>query len=374
MYRKLFGSATAPAIVLASLLLGAAGMGAATAQEGNDITLRLGSTTGNPGDSIEVSVTLEADDVLPESLVLFLAYDPAVLTPVEDAYELVLRDALSGEPILDGEGNTIAAFTAVRPSENLRGSGKSIDSETYGDEGVLGVSIQGLNMLEIAAGELFTVAFQVAEDATDGTTTDIVGVSEGFEVLIPDGNGGVTAVATSAARSVETSPGTFEVVDVTYRFEDVPVPIGCVPPVAPGGVTATRNRSDSVFISWSAVTGTGIEYRVYRNTNNNSATAAPIGEGWQTEATFSDITALVPEVIPGEGCNAPDTRQEVHYFYWVKARSEEGCESPLSAAPAEGFRTATSARFAAMGTLFAAAVLLFALSAVPMRPKVAEGA
>ncbi len=373
MYRKLFGSATAPAIVLASLLLWAAGMGSAAAQEGNDITLRLGSTTGNPGDSIEVTVTMEADDELPESLVLFLTYDPAILTPLEDAYELVLRDPLSGEPILDGDGNTIATFSAVRPSENLRGSGKSIDSETYGDEGVLGVSIQGLNMLEIAAGELFTVAFQVGDDATDGTSTDIAGVSEGAEVLIPDGNGGVTAVATSAARSVETSPGNFEVVDVTYRYEDVTVPIGCVPPVAPGSVTATQNRSDSVFVSWGAVAGAGIEYRVYRNTTNNPAGAAPIGEGWQTEATFSDITALVPEVIPGEGCNAPDTLQEVRYFYWVKARSDEGCESPLSAAPAEGFRTAASARFAALGTLFAAAVLLSALSTVSMRPKTSEG-
>ena len=374
MYRKLFGSATAPAIALASLLLWATGMGSAAAQEGNDITLRLGSTTGNPGDAIEVTVTMEADDVLPESLVLFVTYDPAVLTPVEDAYELVLRDALSGEPILDDEGNTIATFSALRPSENLRGSGKSIDSETYGDEGVLGVSIQGLNMLEIAAGELFTVAFQVADDATDGTTTEIAGVSEGAEVLIPDGSGGVTAVATSAARSVETTPGTFEVVDVTYRYEDVIVPIGCVPPVAPGGVTATQNRSDSVFVSWGAVAGTGIEYRVFRNTTNNSATAAPIGEGWQTEATFSDITALVPEVVPGEGCNAPDTLEEVHYFYWVKARSEEGCESPLSAAPAEGFRTAASARFAATGTLFAATVLLLAFSTLSMRPKAREGA
>lgn len=374
MSRKLFGSATAPAILLASLLMWAAGMGLAAAQEGNDITLRLGSTTGNAGDAIEVTVTMEADDILPESLVLFLAYDPAVLTPVEDAYELVLRDALSGEPILDGEGNTIATFSALRPSENLRGSGKSIDSETYGDEGVLGVSIQGLNMLEIAPGELFTVAFQVAEDAAEGTTTEIAGVSEGAEVLIPDGNGGVTAVATSAARSVETSPGNFEVVDVTYRYEDVAVPIGCVPPVAPGGVTATQNRSDSVFVSWSAVAGAGIEYRVYRSTANNAATAAPIGEGWQAEATFSDITALVPEVVPGEGCNAPDTLREVRYFYWVKARSEEGCESPLSAAPAEGFRTAGSARFAAMGTLFAAAVLLLALSTASVRPKARLGA
>lgn len=368
MSRKLFGSAAAPAVVLASLLLWAVGMGSATAQEPNDITLRLGSTTGNPGDTIEVTVTMEADDVLPESLVLFLAYDPEVLTPVEDAYELVLRDPLSGEPILDGEGNTIANFTAVRPSENLRGSGKSIDTETYGDEGVLGVSVQGLNMLEIGAGELFTVAFQVSAAAVDGTTTEILGVSEGAEVLIPDGAGGVTAVATSAARSVETSPGNFEVVDVTYRYEDVTVPIGCVPPAAPGSVTATQNRSDSVFVTWAAVAGTAIEYRVYRNTTNNPATAAPIGEGWQTEATFSDITAQVPEVVPGEGCNAPDEIEEVHYFYWVKARSEEGCESPLSAVPAEGFRTSAGARFAAMGTLLATVLLLVGLAAAPVRP------
>ena len=104
MSRKLFGSATAPAILLASLLMWAAGMGLAAAQDPNDITLRLGSTTGNPGDAIEVTVTMEADDVLPESLVLFVTYDPAVLTPVEDAYELVLRDALSGEPILYSTG------------------------------------------------------------------------------------------------------------------------------------------------------------------------------------------------------------------------------------------------------------------------------
>lgn len=369
MYRNLLRSAPARVTLLAGLILWAVGPGTAAAQERNDITLRQGSTTGNPGDTIEVVLTLEADDVLPESLVLFFAYDPAVLTPLEDAYELVLRDPLSGEPILDGEGNTIAAFSAVRPSENLRGSGKSIDTEVYGAEGVLGVSIQGLNMSEIAAGALFTVAFEVAADAADGTTTTISGVSTGAEVLLPDGNGGVTAVATSAARSVETSPGTFEVVDVTYIFEGVAVPIGCVPPVAPGGVTATQIRSDSVFVSWSAVAGTAIEYRVFRSTTSSAASAAPIGEGWQAETTFSDITALVPEVTAGEGCNAPDVVREVHYFYWVKSRSEVGCESPLSAVPAEGFRTGSAARTAALGTACAGLLVLLVLSGTPARRK-----
>lgn len=371
MHRNLFGSVATPFFVLAGLLVLAVGVGSAAAQDQNDITLRLTSTTGNAGDTIEVTVFLDALDVLPESLVLFFSYDPDTLTPLEDAYELVLRDALSGEPILDSEGNTIANFSAVRPSENLRGSGKAIDTETYGSEGVLGVSIQGLNMLEIEPGELFTVAFEVAADAADGTTTDITGVREGAEVLIPDGSGGVTAVATSAARSVETTPGNFEVVDVPYDFENVAVPIGCIPPAAPTNVSATKVRSDSVFVTWGAVAGTGIEYRVYRNTTSNVASAAPIGEGWQTEATFSDITALVPEVVPGEGCNAPNVVKEIHYFYWVKARSEEGCESDLSAVPAEGFRTGTGVRLAAMGTFITGLALLIALSAFPRRHRVA---
>ena len=177
MHSNLLGSTAARAILLTGLILWAISGGIAAAQDLNDITLSLSSTTGNPGDTIEVVVSLIGDDVLPESMVLFLAYDPAVLTPLEDAYELVLRDPLSGEPILDGDGNTIASFSAVRPSENLRGSGKAVDTEVYREEGVVGVSIQGLNELEIAPGELFTMAFAVAADATDGITTDIIGVS-----------------------------------------------------------------------------------------------------------------------------------------------------------------------------------------------------
>lgn len=369
MYRKFFNSAPARVIPLAALILWAAGLGTAAAQGTNDITLRLSSTTGNAGDTIEATLTLVASDVLPESLVLFFTYDPAVLTPLEDAYELVLRDALSGEPILDGDGNTIATFSAVRPSENLRGSGKSIDSEIYGDQGVLGVSLQGLNTNPITAGELFTVAFKVVDTTPNGTLTDIAGVSVGEEVLLPDGEGGVTPVATSAARTVGT-----EVVDVTYAFEDVSVPIGCITPDAPGGVTASQVRTDSVFVTWNAVAGTGIEYRVYRSRTRNVASAAPIGEGWQTEATFDDITALVPEVVPGEGCNPQDTVQEVHYFYWVKARSEEGCESALSTTPAEGFRAASGARAAATGAVVTGLLLLSLLCGIPARKKQRERA
>ena len=118
--------------------------------------------------------------------------------------------------------------------------------------------------------------------------------------------------------------------------------------------------------------GESIEYRVYRSRTNSAGSAAPIGEGWQTEATFSDITALLPQTEVGEGCNAPDVTTEVRYFYWVKARSEEGCESSLSATSAEGFRTGTAARAAAMGSAFAGMLLLLVLSGMPARWSRAE--
>lgn len=366
MYRTLTGPAKVPSIFLCGLFLWAANAVFCAAQERDDITLRLGATTGQPGGSVEVSVMMEAGDVLPESIILFLAYDPAVLTPIGDYYERVLRNPLSGEPILDNEGNSQFIRSALNPSENLRASGKAIDFETYGDAGVIGVSIQGLNQLTIAPGALLSVAFAVDAGVPDGTLTEVLGVSTGAEVLIPDGSGSVTAVATSAARSVETSPGEFEVVDVSYRFVGVDVGIGCIAPAAPSNLTATQNRPDMVFLTWNAVSGAGIEYRVYRGTTNNPAAAAPIGEGWQAAVSFEDITARVPETVPGEGCNPQPTVEVVRYYYWVQARSEEGCESNLSATPVQGFRTASKVGVA--GALTCGLIVVAALAGRRVAP------
>lgn len=366
MYRTLTGPAKAPSILLCGLLLWVANASFCAAQAQDDITLRLGATTSQPGGSVEVTVTMEAGLALPESIILFLAYDPAVLTPIEDYYERVLRNPLSGEPILDNEQNTQFIRSALNPSENLRASGKSIDSETYGDSGVIGVSIQGLNRTEITPGALLNIAFAVDAGVLDGTLTEVLGVSTGAEVLIPDGNGGVTAVSTSAARSVETPSGEFEVVDVSYRFVGVDVGIGCIAPNAPANLTATQNRPDMVFLTWNAVAGTGIEYRVFRGTTNNPAAAAPIGEGWQTAISFEDITARVPETVPGEGCNPQPIVEVVRYFYWVQARSEEGCESNLNATPALGFRTGT--RTSAAGALACGLLVVAALAGRRIAP------
>ena len=91
-------------------------------------------------------------------------------------------------------------------------------------------------------------------------------------------------------------------------------------------------------IGWSAVATTGAEYRVYRNTVNNAASALALGAEWQTSTSFLDISALVPVVVPGDGCTVPDQVTEVNYFYWVRARTPEGCQGGLSATSAQGFR------------------------------------
>jgi hypothetical protein len=198
----------------------------------------------------------------------------------------------------------------------------------------------------VPAGLLFTVAFRVADDLANGTMTDVIGLTADNAIDVPDGSGGVTSAATSASDSDGNG--------LTFGFEDSVVEIGCEPPATPTGVAATQNRSDGVLVTWDVVATTGAEYRVYRNTVNNAATAVPLGDSWQSNTTYLDITANVPVVISGDGCNMPDMVNEVHYFYWVQARTADGCQGSLSAASAEGFRV--QAKALAVAALFPGAM------------------
>jgi len=362
------GAAIARAIVLGGLMVWAAPPSPVAAQEANDITLRLTSTTGNPGDMVEVGVELVAGELLPESFGLFIAYDPEALAPVEDAYEIVARDEFTGEPLLDGEGNTIADLSLIRLSDGVTGADKTGTFQTYLEQGAAGMLVHGLNQNPIPAGPLLTMAFQILPSVPDGSMTDVMGVDEAAQVHVPDGAGGAAQLISSFTRTVPLEGGGTDVVLLTYSFEDTAVIVGCIPAAAPGGVSATQNRSDRVEIAWNAVAGENIEYRVFRATSNNPASASPIGEAWQTGTTFSDITALVPEIIPGE-CLMPEQINEVHYFYWVRARSEVGCESALSAPPAEGFRVQAAKQ--ALASLWpsargAGALLVYGLLAVAL--------
>lgn len=300
------------------------------AQEPNDITLSLGATTAQSGDTVEVTVSMAVAGEGPSSMIVFLAYDPQTLRPNSNEYELILQSFEPTEPVLDEDGNAITMRRAVRPSESLVASGFSFDSQEHHDQGVFGVVVFSQNSTAISAGTLFTVAFTVTDGLDNGTMTDVMGLTADNAIVIPDGSGGVTPASTSAS---DANGGA-----LTYGFNDAVIEIGCDPPGTPAGVTATQNRSDGVQIGWSAVATTGAEYRVYRNTVNNAASALALGTEWQTSTSFLDVSALVPAVVPGDGCTVPDQVTEVSYFYWVRARTPEGCQGSLSANSAEGFR------------------------------------
>lgn len=100
---------------------------------------------------------------------------------------------------------------------------------------------------------------------------------------------------------------------------------GCPPPAAPTGVSATDGATCvDVTLSWNPVGG-AIEYQVFRNTTNNSGSAAQIAT--VAASPFVDAT-----VVPG-----------TTYFYWLKtvdvcgpggfSASDSGFAATVPAAP-----------------------------------------
>ena len=91
---------------------------------------------------------------------------------------------------------------------------------------------------------------------------------------------------------------------------------------APTGVAATDGTyTDQVQVSWNYVTGATI-YEVWRNTSNNTGSAAVIAS--PTTSPFSDTTASIG----------------VQYYYWIKGCSTPGCSAFSSFDP--GYRAITA--------------------------------
>lgn len=319
-------------VVLSCLVWSAASLVTANAMDMNDITLSLSATTANAGDIVEVSLSLSTLGDSPETMIVNLAYDATALTPNSEEYELIVTNPVSNQPIRDDNGNVIVNRRAVRPSDGVKDAGFGFDSEVHAAEGVVGVVIVGQNNGVIPDGLLFTIAFTVAGDMGNGSTSEVIGLNDDNAIVIPDGSGGVAPATTSAARGDGGA--------LTYGFEDVTIDIGCGPPEAPGGITASQSRNDGVFVQWSAVATPDVEYRVYRSTVNTPSSAIPVGAGWSNSLSYLDITAQVPTVVAGDGCTVPAQVEPVPYFYWVRARSASGCQGELSGASAEGFLAA----------------------------------
>lgn len=279
------------------------------------VSVTIGAAVGNAGDEVEVPLTLETGG-LAETMVLFVDYDPALVRPAQQFYEFVQTDQ-AGDPIRDEDGNVVATRSAVRPESSVTDAGKLIQSTVHG-EGYISIAIVGIDTSTLAAGPLCTVAFEIRP-----------GVSELDSILLDGDDVSSSAAATSADSEIP--------LDIAVDFADGGIATGCDRPEAPEGVWATSNRNDGVKVTWIAIADEDAEYRVYRNTQLDIASAVPLGEAWQTEASFFDLTALTREVVPDPGCPRRPIVSNITY-YWVRARNAEGCISEFSAAPATGGR------------------------------------
>ena len=97
------------------------------------------------------------------------------------------------------------------------------------------------------------------------------------------------------------------VVSGTYYYSNFSAPETgyalSIPPPVPTGLTASDGTyTNKVSLSWNDVTGEG-GYQVYRNTVNNSATAAWLGLLGANVTSFDDTSAT-----PG-----------ATYYYWVRS-------------------------------------------------------
>ena len=111
----------------------------------------------------------------------------------------------------------------------------------------------------------------------------------------------------------------------------------CNKPSPPSGISATDGiYPDKIFISWNSSPG-AVEYRVYRNDENNLASAVPISP-WTSNLYYEDIIIIEPQEQNKTACgcsaNCNDMcnphGETITKFYWVIARINETCVSEFS--------------------------------------------
>lgn len=295
-------------------------------------TIAIGNGLTNIGDTVEIPITLTSAGPQPATIVLFITYNPAKVAPFTDFYEFVLTN-LEG-PVVDEFGNVVTAKSAVRPEQVVQNAGKLVDTEVH-PEGVLAIAITGLNTNTMSNGPLLTVAFEVLIGAQENEQLDLTAAGQDDPAQV----NGEMVFSSAAQADAQLLP---------LLITDGYVQVGCTPPPAPTDVAATQGDPNAVAITWTGIGLANAQYRVYRSTNVVAGGALPLGTGWQTATSFQDVTAQAPIVNDSGGCfRAPDIT-EIHYYYWVKARNDIGCESELSASYAEGYRgSAKSASVAA---------------------------
>lgn len=258
------------------------------------ITIDLGLSAGEPGETVEVSVGLAVGDTAPASMILVILLDTDAVTLNTDFYQAA------------GAGK---AGVAAGPA--LAAAGKQIDANLDGRE--LIVVITGASSPAIQSGGLFDMALDIHPGVARGAIIPLRGSME------------------SSATGLDG--GTL----IPINFEPGSIAVGCDPVDAPQGLSATQNLSDRVELNWNAIAEGGAQYRVYRARVNDVDQAVALG-AWQPETAFTDTTALPAVENRFLGC-LPGETVTTRYYYFVRARAVDGCQSAF-AGPAVGLRAA----------------------------------
>ena len=245
------------------------------------ITLEIGQASGGVGSTVEIPVDLQANGQDPATIVFFIDFDDAALEYVG----------------VEAGPAALAADKVVQDGSN--------------EPDRIGFVIWQVNNNTMADGTLLTATFRI-NDGSPGEWSALTG-SRG-----------------SASTADDTPQGIpVEFIDGLVLFEEP-----CVPPLAPTFVNASDGEFLGVTVTWMAVDG-ATAYQVWRADTNNLDAAEAIS-GWITATEFLDTTAEPAALPPGfPGCyGLPDIQT---YWYWVRARDAEQCETDFSA-PDTGYR------------------------------------
>lgn len=292
----------------------------------------------NVGDVAEVGISLNFDGTAPTVAFVFVAFDNARLAPAGDYYELIPVDA-GGNPVRDADGNVQAVLSAVWAAPELSEAGKTVTAEYYdafddnAARGGVGIALAGINSEPLPQGLVLKVALRVLSNNQNNAVIPVLGV-DALHPVILDGR------PTASSASSVTGQG------VSLTVTNGSVALGCTRPAAPANVIASQDQKNSVSLAWDGAEG--LEYRVFRATENDPLAAQALGEGWTTETVFEDVTASSPTVLTAPGCFKKGVYEEVPYYYWVKSRDlQSGCESDASSPAAQGWRSAAKSMVAA---------------------------
>ena len=277
------------------------------------VDLYIGSASGAVGETVEVAVTIAGGEDA-STVVFGVDYDPLKLEVV-NVWEGNLLDPLHG-----------SVFWQFRSPNRIEITAFNMDQP-------------------VGNGELCVIEFTIVSAAS--------GIAE------------VKSWGSPSAASVSDRP-----IDVAVFDGEVLLNCAGLIPAAPTGLTATSDDPAGVWLEWDEPGGY-FECRVYRAPTNAPSNVVPIS-GWIVGGTsFMDGTAAPPDIAPG-GCSGGLPRT-VTYYYWVRARGENGCPSDYSVA-AVGSRDGPfkmagtlSAANAGTGVLAAAALAFVAGGAVAKR-------